>query len=219
MKKYEEMSVTELRKLTKERGLKQSEGNHKFTKDELIDNLISAEDDDDWNGQEEAMKEGLGFDVVSEERESNNEYTEESTVSQGSFRKGGYIPRQDDYIKFAHTIDEIKRKYQRRKRAAIYRYALKPGAEVIFLQVVTKDDDRDFFEKVRKAKVINVDRKTETVTIQMYYGEMFDISYNDILFIKADEEDRFPFDLIEFIRKSYSRTWRQAVENEEFKDC
>lgn len=190
MKMYEQMTVKDLREETKNRGLKQSNHDRKFTKRELIENL---------------KKDDMQHKGVSEEPEKKKE------KAQGSFHEYN----DGDYIKFAYTLDEIKKKYKRRKPEYIYKYVLQPDCEVAFIHVVEKDDAREFYEKVRIAKVIDVDKATETVRVQMYWGEEFDISYDDILFIKDTEEgSRFPFDIIKYIRKGYSRSWLEGMKNE-----
>lgn len=197
MKNYEEMTVKELREVTKNRGLKQSNHDRKFTKNELIENLkeYDKKNDEDAHETSESNK---GDAVVKEK-------------TQGSFHKC----ENTEYIKFAHTLKEIKAKYKRRKPSYIYKYVLQPDCEVAFIHVVEKDDAREFYEKVRIAKVTDVDKATETVRVQMYWGEEFDISYDDILFIKDTEEgSRFPFDIIKYIRKGYSRSWLEGMKNE-----
>ena len=174
--KYEEMKVVELREECRSRGLQIYTHGHKLTKGELINELNQH----DFENH---------MDNISEQIEAEKESKPEE--------KG--VVEKKSYIKFAETIEQIEQKYKRRRSDEIYDKFLKIGARVAFIQEITLRHG-DVVKKLRSGDVVNVNRSKELVKVQLPYGNIVLLSFDELLFIR--EIDAFyPKDIYKMLVK------------------
>lgn len=205
--KYEDLTVAMLRQLNKERGFTLESKGKRFTKSQLIEALRS--DNVEWEDFDESEECKRFFGEEKQKGKQNSEVRKPEDVPVDEEEKekpwvGG----------FADTFKQIKQKYYHRKPMEIYKRNLVEGAMVVFIDVF-ETPSGSFVQKLRKAKVLSFDFETETVHVQMFYGEELDLSFDDLLYIKRNENGRFPYDISKFMRKKYSKNWKERPEYED----
>lgn len=195
--KFEEMIVKELRFEMKKRKLPQEHNGKKFTKQELIEKLNDYEfcknrDENDVVKNDELKQ--LDPSPIDEEVWETPTPVEDEV--------------KNDYISFAKTLDEIKQKYLKQKKADIYDRELVVGSTVVFIHVVIAKNGNTY-EKLRTAKVIGVTKTKKFVKVKMFYGEEMLLRFDELIYIKGiGENATYPNDIATFIRNQ-----KQAYHN------
>lgn len=185
---YRGMVVSELRAVSKERGLTLEHKGHKFTKQELIERL------EQYDKEHETKTEEVNTDEEPWESEET-EMAEQNIVA----------GNQKELTKFSVTLNEIIDKYLEEKPAWVYDEVLKPGAFVVFIaHVESKKCPGDIFKKLRTAKVEAVNRKNKLVRVETLLGDKFTLLYEELLYVKADG-GRYPMDIVAYLRNQRTR--------------
>lgn len=178
----ENMTVTELRKMTKEVGLPQQKDGKKFTKLELIENLLGH------NGE---------FDELAEEPKVAEQKAEVTTEETTEIKEED-IPTLP--IVFANTLEEIKKKYGVRKEQRIYDEELKVGCFIAYLRDIEINSNK-IIQKLSTAKVIAKNTRKELVRLETPIGKIIVLPYNELLYIRSINETRWPKDIHNMLRK------------------
>lgn len=174
---YEEMKVAELREECRSRGLQIYQHKHKLTKPELIESLRAYEEEQKKASEEEKQEEVI------------EEYPDEKSEEKKS-REKRHTP---GYIKFACTLEEIEKKYCHRKSENIYIHKLNIGAIVTFVEdLTTKNGEK--VRLLRSAEVVEVNRESEKIKVQLKYGSIIELSYDDLIYI-SDRDGFLPHDI------------------------
>lgn len=194
--KFEEMTVRMLRAEMKKRKLPQEHNGKKFTKQELIEKL---QDYGLCKCREEA-------DVVKEELKQPDTLPIDEEAWETPMPVKEEV--ENNYITFAKTLDEIKQKYLKLKKADIYDRELVVDATVVFIHVVTAKNGNTY-EKLRTAKVVGVNRTKKLVKVKMFYGDEMLLRFDELVYIKGvGENATYPNDIATFIRNQ-----KQAYHN------
>ena len=180
----ENMTVTELRKMTKEVGLPQQKDGKKFTKLELIEHLLG--NDRDFN------------ELAEEPKEEKAEQKETVTTEETTEIKEENIPTLP--IVFANTLEEIKKKYGVRKEQRIYDEELKVGCFIAYLRDIEINSNK-IIQKLSTAKVIAKNARKELVRLETPIGKIIVLPYNELLYIRSINETRWPKDIHNMLRK------------------
>jgi hypothetical protein len=208
--KYEEMTVKELREISKGNGLTLEHKGHKFTKPELIERLKQYDDTQadiariETTEPVEIVENNEEWDapLLQENKEENKKVDntidakEETNVDNG-------------FIYFAETIEQLEEKYGKRKKEYVYDEILNVGSFVVFVEYVEALSG-GIYKKLRTAKVIKISRKRQIVRVQKVFGEVLDLDFEQLLFIRRPEE-YFPKDVTMFLKKQrYENRERRA---------
>ena len=194
----EAMKVAELKKLTKEYGLTLESKGHKFNKTELIDRLVTLKDVTEETKTEDPVKEKVS--VVSDEEEAwdepltqeNKEAAKQEGIETKEEENKRPVPGDEDYIKFATTLQEIETKYGHEKQPYIYDNMLKVGSFVVFIHYVEAKDG-NVYKKLRTAKVIGVNRNKKLVRVETPMKAIMELTFEELLYIREDTlESSYP---------------------------
>lgn len=219
--KYEEMTVKELREISKGNGLTLEHKGHKFTKPELIERLKQYDDTqaDINKAIEEAGETTEPVEIVEDNEEwdapllqenkeeskevDNTIDTEETNVDNG-------------FVYFAETIEQLETKYGKRKKDYIYDDILNVGSFVVFVEYVEALNG-GIYKKLRTAKVIKISRKRQIVRVEKVFGDVLDLDFEQLLYIRKPE-GYFPKDITMFLRKQRyeNRERRARYENKQY---
>lgn len=194
---YNEMKVAELREESRKRGMTLECKGHKFTKSELIERLEKS-DSENKDVQSDIDKQ------IEEAGETKEHKKNVHVVVR---------PENSNYIKFAETLEEIEEKYSFRKKQFIYDEKLKVGSMVVFIHYVEAADG-NIYKKLRTAKVIAVNRKTEKVRVETLLGDVFELNFEELLYIR-DEKSSYPLDIRLYMKKRTTEKGRALI-NEKF---
>lgn len=209
MRKYEELVVVQLKEETKRRGLPVSIKNHKFTKAELINEL--REDDSYWAEEGElGARENICVcqilgeyvqpekQVVKDDKQSKK--GENREIKEENKSEGKKSVKAESSIAFARTYDEIVEKYSRPKHPDVYERDLHLGAWVVYSEHVEAMDG-NFYPKIRRAKVVGIDRDMKEVVVETPIGSEKILGFEELLYIKGDEKRFYPKDIKDFLLK------------------
>ena len=193
--KFEEMTVRMLRAEMKKRKLPQEHNGKKFTKHELIEKLNDYE-----------------FCKKRDERNENDELKQPdpSPIDEEVWETPTPVKDEvkNDYISFAKTLEEVKRKYLKQKKEDIYNKELVVDSTVVFVHVVLAKNGNTY-EKLRTAKVVGVNRTKKLVKVKMFYGDEMLLRFDELVYIKGvGENATYPNDIATFIRNQ-----KQAYHN------
>ena len=169
---YKEMTVTELRAETRQRGLPQQKNGKKFVKTELIERL--EQDDLKFGAEEEreTKKKWEKPEVVITKVEEKQEVTIEQVTSE--------ITKLQDRLSGTATKEDIQ-----------------IGSFVVFVKY-TERKGRSVIKRLLTGKVIEIDRKNEIVKVETPVGICYTMSYASLLFCKRpDDRKRFPDEIVE----------------------
>lgn len=194
---YNEMKVAELREESRKRGMTLECKGHKFTKSELIERLEK-------------------FDSENKDVQSDIDKQIEEAGETKEHKKNVHVvirPENSNYIKFAETLEEIEEKYSFRKKQFIYDEKLKVGSMVVFIHYVEAADG-NIYKKLRTAKVVAVNRKTEKVRVETLLGDIFELTFEELLYIR-DEKSSYPLDIRLYMKKRTTEKGRALI-NEKF---
>lgn len=195
--KFEEMTVKELRAEMKTRKLPQEHNGKKFTKQELIEKLNDYE----------FCKNRDEVDAI-KTKEEELKQPDPSPIEEVWETPTPVKEVENNYITFAKTLNEIKQKYLKPKKADIYDRELVVDSTVVFVHVVTAKNGNTY-EKLRTAKVVGVNRTKKLVKVKMFYGDEMLLRFDELVYIKGvGENASYPNDIATFIRNQ-----KQAYHN------
>lgn len=219
MKDLSGFKVKDLKALSREKGLKLEHKGHKFTKQELIDNLVEYYKEYCKNEEKEVKEEEKAdvveaieavAEVVEETQtqddeeaweEEKEEITEEEQGTENKYR-GVY----------ATTLKQIAEKYSYEKPQWVYDEVLQIGSTIAFIHYV-EAKDQNVYRKLRFAKVVGINRKHKLVRVQTFYGTEVKISFDELLFIvsKNDTANSFPKDIRNYIKGHRTKQGRRDI--------
>lgn len=191
MKRYQSLTVPELKELTKKAGLKVCTHNHKLNKAELIIQLRERDIMEEWWDETvEEVESRRISEYLSEKGKAEGERTDEKKEEVNVERPG---------IPFARTWDEIEEKYHNRKPDHVYESELDIGSWVVYLHTACSFRSGPI-RRLRRAKVIAVDRENEIVYTELKSGTEVKLGFNDLYYIKRGDSYKYPNDLFQFIK-------------------
>ena len=138
MKAFKTMTVKELKEESRKRGLTLESKGHKFTKPELIERLTK------WDAEQADIDADIQKAIDEAGQPDDNETWGETdcTKEVESCAECEEAPcentpevetKEDGYIVYAKTLEEIEQKYGNRKKQEIYDNELKVGSYVVFV--------------------------------------------------------------------------------------
>lgn len=215
-KTFEEMTVKELREESRKRGLTLESKGHKFTKQELIERLtkLDAEQADiDEAGQE------ILVDPEGDEAWGDAECEKVEICVECEHAPCENTPKvetkEDGYIVYAKTLEEIEQKYGNRKKQEIYDNELKVGSYVVFVHYVEARNGQ-IYKKLRTAKVVGINRKKELVRIVTLLGTEKELSFDELLYIKGSAKNcSYPKDIAMYLKEQRTEKGKVLI-NERF---
>lgn len=190
MKDLSGFKVKDLKALSREKGLKLEHKGHKFTKQELINNLVEFYKNEEKEGAEDNSKEEEKEETETKEQETENKY------------RGIY----------ATTLKQIAEKYSYEKPQWVYDEVLQVGSTIAFIHYV-EAKDQNVYRKLRFAKVVGINRKQKLVKVQTFYGTEVKIGFDELLFIvsKNDTANSFPKDIRNYIKGHRTKQGRRDI--------
>lgn len=220
--KYEEMTVKELREISKGNGLTLEHKGHKFTKPELIERLKQYDDTqaDINKAIEEAGETAEPVEIVEDNEEWDapllQENKEECKEVDNTIDTKGETNIDNGFVYFAETIEQLETKYGKRKKDYIYDDILNVGSFVVFVEYVEALNG-GIYKKLRTAKVIKISRKRQIVRVEKVFGDVLDLDFEQLLYIRKPE-GYFPKDVTMYLRKQRyeNRERRARYENKQY---
>lgn len=220
MKDLSNLKVKDLKALSREKGLKLEHKGHKFTKQELIDNLVEFYKNEEKEGEEDNSKEEEKADVV-EAIEAFAEVVEETHAQDDgeAWEEGkeeATEKEQETENKYrgiyATTLKQIAEKYSYEKPQWVYDEVLQVGSTIAFIHYV-EAKDQNVYRKLRFAKVVGINRKQKLVKVQTFYGTEVKIGFDELLFIvsKNDTANSFPKDIRNYIKGHRTKQGRRDI--------
>lgn len=220
MKDLSSLKVEGLKVLSKEKGLKLQNKGHKFTKQELIDNLVEFYKNEEKEGEEDNSKEEEKADVV-EAIEAVAEVVEETQAQDDEEaweeeKEETTEKEQETENKYrgiyATTLKQIAEKYSYEKPQWVYDEVLQIGSTIAFIHYV-EAKDQNVYRKLRFAKVVGINRKQRLVKVQTFYGTEVKIGFDELLFIvsKNDTANSFPKDIRNYIKGHRTKQGRRDI--------
>lgn len=202
----ETMKVAELKQMCRERKMPLESKGHKFNKTELIDRLMWYEDDKkDIDKKIEESAE-----PVKQEVETEEETWDAPVLQEHKEKKAVQHEENRLYpIPFAKTLDEIIDKYSKPKHESVFENALKVGSFVVFIHYVEAKDG-NVYRKLRTAKVTAVNRKKKLVRAESFFGNTFELPFEELLFIR-EADGFYPMDINKYLKKQRTEYGRKAV--------
>ena len=220
MKAFKTMTVKELKEESRKRGLTLESKGHKFTKPELIERItkwdaeqadIDADiqkaideagqpDDNETWGETDCTKE---VESCAECEEAPCENTSEVET------------KEDRYIVYAKTLEEIEQKYGNRKKQEIYDNELKVGSYVVFVHYVEAKNGQ-IYKKLRTAKVTGINRKKELARVVTLLGTEKELCFDELLYIKGSAKNcSYPKDITMYLKEQRTEKGKVLI-NERF---
>ena len=220
MKDLSNLKVKDLKVLSREKGLKLEHKGHKFTKQELINNLVEFYKNEEKEGKDDNSKEEEKADVV-EAIEAVAEVVEETQVQddEEAWEEGKEETTEKEQETenkyrgiYATTLKQIAEKYSYEKPQWVYDEVLQIGSTIAFIHYV-EAKDQNVYRKLRFAKVVGIDRKQRLVKVQTFYGTKVKIGFDELLFIvsKNDTANSFPKDIRNYIKGHRTKQGRRDI--------
>ena len=220
MKDLRKLKVKDLKALSRESGLKLEHKGHKFTKQELIDNLVEFYKNEEKESEEDNSKEEEKADVV-EAIEAVAEVVEETQAQDDEEaweeeKEETTEKEQETENKYrgiyATTLKQIAEKYSYEKPQWVYDEVLQVGSTIAFIHYV-EAKDQNVYRKLRFAKVVGINRKQRLVKVQTFYGTEIKIGFDELLFIvsKNDTANSFPKDIRNYIKGHRTKQGRRDI--------
>lgn len=215
-KTFEEMTVKELKEESRKRGLTLESKGHKFTKTELIERLTkwdAGQVDIDADIQETIDEAGQETLVDPEGDEAWGDAGCEKVETCENTPK--VETKEDGYIVYAKTLEEIEQKYGNRKKQEIYDNELKVGSYVVFVHYVEARNGQ-IYKKLRTAKVVGINRKKELVRIVTLLGTEKELPFDELLYIKGSAKNcSYPKDIAMYLKEQRTEKGKVLI-NERF---
>lgn len=218
MKDLRKLKVKDLKALSRESGLKLEHKGHKFTKQELIDNLVEFYKNEEKESEEDNSKGEEKADVV-EAIEAVAEVVEETQDDEEAWEEEKEETTEKEQEKenkhrgiYATTLKQIAEKYSYEKPQWVYDEVLQIGSTIVFIHYV-EAKDQNVYRKLRFAKVVGINRKQRLVKVQTFYGTEVKIGFDELLFIvsKNDTANSFPKDIRNYIKGHRTKQGRRDI--------
>lgn len=220
MKDLRKLKVKDLKALSRESGLKLEHKGHKFTKQELIDNLVELYKNEVKEGEEDNSKEEGKADVVeaieavAEVVEETQTQDDEEAWEEGKEETTEKEQETENKYRgiYATTLKQIAEKYSYEKPQWVYDEVLQIGSTIAFIHYV-EAKDQNVYRKLRFAKVVGINRKQKLVKVQTFYGTEVKIGFDELLFIvsKNDTANSFPKDIRNYIKGNRTKQGRRDI--------
>lgn len=220
MKDLSNLKVKDLKALSREKGLKLEHKGHKFTKQELIDNLVEFYKNEEEEGKEDNSKEEEKADVVeaieavAEVVEETQAQDDEEAWEEGKEETTEKEQETENKYRgiYATTLKQIAEKYSYEKPQWVYDEVLQIGSTIAFIHYV-EAKDQNVYRKLRFAKVVGINRKQKLVKVQTFYGTEVKIGFDELLFIvsKNDTANSFPKDIRNYIKGHRTKQGRRDI--------
>lgn len=215
MKDLSSLKVKDLKALSREKGLKLEHKGHKFTKQELINNLVEFYKNEEKEGAEDNSKEEEKADVVEaiEVEETQAQDDEEAWEEEKEETETKEQETENKYRGiYATTLKQIAEKYSYEKPQWVYDEVLQVGSTIAFIHYV-EAKDQNVYRKLRFAKVVGINRKQKLVKVQTFYGTEVKIGFDELLFIvsKNDTANSFPKDIRNYIKGHRTKQGRRDI--------
>lgn len=209
-KTFEEMTVKELKEESRKRGLTLESKGHKFTKPELIERLTK------WDAEQ--------ADIDADIQKAIDEAGQEILVDPECDEAWGDAEcektpevktKEDGYIVYAKTLEEIEQKYGNRKKQEIYDNELKVGSYVVFVHYVEARNGQ-IYKKLRTAKVTGINRTKELVRVVTLLGTEKELCFDELLYIKGSAKNcSYPKDITMYLKEQRTEKGKVLI-NERF---
>lgn len=219
MKDLSNLKVKDLKALSREKGLKLEHKGHKFTKQELIDNLVEFYKNEEKEGEEDNSKEEKAdvveaIEAVAEVVEETYAQDDEEAWEEGKEETTEKEQETENKHRgiYATTLKQIAEKYSYEKPQWVYDEVLQVGSKIAFIHYV-EAKDQNVYRKLRFAKVVGINRKQKLVKVQTFYGTEVKIGFDELLFIvsKNDTANSFPKDIRNYIKGHRTKQGRRDI--------
>ena len=220
MKDLSNLKVKDLKALSRENGLKLEHKGHKFTKQELINNLVEFYKNEEKEVNEDNSKEEEKADVVeaieavAEVVEETQAQDDEEAWEEGKEETTEKEQETENKYRgiYATTLKQIAEKYSYEKPQWVYDEVLQIGSTIAFIHYV-EAKDQNVYRKLRFAKVVGINRKQKLVNVQTFYGTEVKIGFDELLFIvsKNDTANSFPKDIRNYIKGHRTKQGRRDI--------
>ena len=218
MKDLSNLKVKDLKALSREKGLKLEHKGHKFTKQELLNNLVEYYKNEEKEVNEDNSKEEKAdvveaIEAVAEVVEETQAQDEEAWEEEKEETTKKEQETENKYRGiYATTLKQIAEKYSYEKPQWVYDEVLQVGSTIAFIHYV-EAKDQNVYRKLRFAKVVGINRKHRLVRVQTFYGTEVKISFDELLFIvsKNDTANSFPKDIRNYIKGHRTKQGRRDI--------
>ena len=220
MKAFKTMTVKELKEESRKRGLTLESKGHKFTKPELIERLKK------WDAEQADIDADIQKAIDEAGQPDDNETWSETdcTKEVESCAECEEAPcentsevetKENSYIVYAKTLEEIEQKYGNRKKQEIYDNELKVGSYVVFVHYVEAKNGQ-IYKKLRTAKVTGINRKKELARVVTLLGTEKELCFDELLYIKGSAKNcSYPKDITMYLKEQRTEKGKVLI-NERF---
>ncbi len=224
MKDLSSLKVKDLKALSREKGLKLEHKGHKFTKQELINNLVEFYKNEEKEGAEDNSKEEEKADVYAKILKKADAEAAKKTNTKAQVEEEAWEEEKEETETkeqetenkyrgiYATTLKQIAEKYSYEKPQWVYDEVLQVGSTIAFIHYV-EAKDQNVYRKLRFAKVVGINRKQKLVKVQTFYGTEVKIGFDELLFIvsKNDTANSFPKDIRNYIKGHRTKQGRRDI--------
>ena len=214
MKDLSGFKVKDLKALSREKGLKLEHKGHKFTKQELINNLVEFYKNEEKEGEEEKADVVEAIEAVAEVVEETQAQNDEEAWEEEKEETETKEQETENKYRgiYATTLKQIAEKYSYEKPQWVYDEVLQIGSTIAFIHYV-EAKDQNVYRKLRFAKVVGINRKQKLVKVQTFYGTEVKIGFDELLFIvsKNDTANSFPKDIRNYIKGHRTKQGRRDI--------
>lgn len=208
------LKVKDLKALSREKGLKLEHKGHKFTKQELINNLVEFYKNEEKEGEEEKADVVEAIEAVAEVVEETQAQNDEEALEEEKEETETKEQETENKYRgiYATTLKQIAEKYSYEKPQWVYDEVLQIGSTIAFIHYV-EAKDQNVYRKLRFAKVVGINRKQRLVKVQTFYGTEVKIGFDELLFIvsKNDTANSFPKDIRNYIKGHRTKQGRRDI--------
>lgn len=208
------LKVKDLKALSREKGLKLEHKGHKFTKQELINNLVEFYKNEEKEGEEEKADVVEAIEAVAEVVEETQAQNDEEAWEEEKEETETKEQETENKYRgiYATTLKQIAEKYSYEKPQWVYDEVLQIGSTIAFIHYV-EAKDQNVYRKLRFAKVVGINRKQKLVKVQTFYGTEVKIGFDELLFIvsKNDTANSFPKDIRNYIKGHRTKQGRRDI--------
>lgn len=208
------LKVKDLKALSREKGLKLEHKGHKFTKQELINNLVEFYKNEEKEGEEEKADVVEAIEAVAEVVEETQAQNDEEAWEEEKEETETKEQETENKYRgiYATTLKQIAEKYSYEKPQWVYDEVLQNGSTIAFIHYV-EAKDQNVYRKLRFAKVVGINRKQKLVKVQTFYGTEVKIGFDELLFIvsKNDTANSFPKDIRNYIKGHRTKQGRRDI--------
>lgn len=208
------LKVKDLKALSREKGLKLEHKGHKFTKQELINNLVEFYKNEEKEGEEEKADVVEAIEAVAEVVEETQAQNDEEAWEEEKEETETKEQETENKYRgiYATTLKQIAEKYSYEKPQWVYDEVLQIGSTIAFIHYV-EAKDQNVYRKLRFAKVVGINRKQRLVKVQTFYGTEAKIGFDELLFIvsKNDTTNSFPKDIRNYIKGHRTKQGRRDI--------